>query len=207
MAGIMLRTSVALLACLSLAACSSETERSTVVAAKPSRSPDRAVVSGSAAPGVIVTLEPKTPREFPVPTDARVIDQFGMQFIPTVIVAQVGQPVEFRSSEDVLHNVRVDESETRTPVFNVATPPYETYKHVFDKPGYYNVACDVHPAMRANILVTTTPLSAVADASGTFTIADVEPGAYVARIFADGAPIEQSIEVTAPRTVLTLATR
>jgi plastocyanin len=178
-----------------------------VVAAKPAPSPDRAVVSGSAAPGIIVTLEPKLPRDFPAPTDARVIDQFGMQFIPSIIVAQVGQPVEFRSSEDVLHNVRVDEPETRTPIFNVATPAYETYTQMFDTPGYYNVACDVHPAMRANILVTTTPFSAVADASGTFTIADLEPGPYVARIYGEGAPVEQPVEVTAPKTVLTFATR
>ena len=206
MAAIMSR-SLAFVACVALAACSSEPPPSAVAAAKPVALPGRAVVSGSAAPGVIVTLEPKTPRDFPAPADARVIDQFGMQFLPSVIVAQVGQAVEFRSSEDVLHNVRVDEPETRTPVFNVATPPFEIYKHVFDKPGYYNVACDVHPAMRANILVTTTPFAAVADAKGAFAIPDVEPGPYTARIYGSGAPIEQPVEVTAPKTVLTLAAR
>jgi plastocyanin len=207
MAAIMFRGSLVLFACLCLVACSNEPSPSAPAPARPAATPGRAVVSGSAAPGSIVTLEPKTPREFPTPTDPRVIDQFGMQFIPSVVVVQVGQAVEFRSSEDVLHNVRVDEPETRTPVFNVATPPFETYKHVFEKPGYYNVACDVHPAMRANILVTTTPFSAVTDAKGAFTIPDVEPGQYIARIYAEGTPLEQTLEVTAPKTVLALTTR
>jgi plastocyanin len=204
---IMVRGSPVLFVSLFLAACSSEPSRATLVEPKPAPSSARAIVSGSAVPGSMVTLEPKTPRDFPIPSDARVIDQFGMQFIPSVVIAQVGQAVEFRSSEDVLHNVRVDEPETRTPVFNVATPPFESYKHVFEKAGYYNVACDVHPAMRASILITTTPFAAVADASGAFAIPDVEPGDYVARIYGTRTSIEQPIAVTAPRTVLAPSAR
>ncbi len=178
-----------------------------VAAASSPAAAQRALVAGTTAPGTIVTLEPKSPREFPVPPDARVIDQYGQQFLPSFVVAQKGQRVEFRSSEDVLHNVRVDEVGTQTPVFNVATPPFETYTHTFDKPGYYNVSCDVHPAMRANILVASTPYTAVADAEGAFSIADVEPGQYVARGFSGATPIERTIDVTAPRTELALQPR
>lgn len=173
----------------------------------PAASAQRALVAGTAAPGTIVTLEPKSPREFPAPADARVIDQFGQQFLPPIVVAQVGQRVEFRSSEDVLHNVRVDEAGTQAPVFNVATPPFEAYTHTFDKAGYYNVSCDVHPAMRANILVAPTPYTAIADAKGAFSIADVEPGQYTVRAFSGGAPAERVVDVTAPRTDLALAPR
>lgn len=177
------------------------------VVASSAAQDQRAVVAGTTAPGTIVTLEPKSPREFPAPADAQVMDQSGQQFLPSLVVAQVGQRVEFRSSEDVLHNVRVDEAGTQAPVFNVATPPFEAYTHTFDKPGYYNVSCDVHPAMRANILVAPTPYSAVADAKGAFSIADVEPGQYTARAFSGAAPIERTVDVTAPRTELSLANR
>ena len=132
------------------------------------------------------------------------MDQFGQQFLPGLLVVQAGQRVEFRSSEDVLHNVRVDEPVTQTPVFNVATPPFGSYTHTFDKPGYYNVSCDVHPAMRANIFVASTPYTAVADAAGKFSIADVAPGQYTARVFAGAAPTERTVDVAAPRTELTL---
>ena len=131
------------------------------------------------------------------------MDQYGQQFLPALLVAQVGQRVEFRSSEDVLHNVRVDEAGTQAPVFNVATPPFEAYAHTFAKPGYYNVSCDVHPAMRANILVAATPYTAVADAKGAFAIPDVEPGQYTARAFTGPTPTERLIEVVGQRTEVT----
>jgi hypothetical protein len=101
-----------------------------------------------------------------------------------------------------LHNVRVDEAGTQAPVFNVATPPFESYTHTFAKPGYYNVSCDVHPAMRANILVAATPYMAVADAKGAFAIPDVEPGQYTARAFSGPTPAERLLDVAAPKTEL-----
>jgi plastocyanin len=204
-------TVVAILACCLLLAssgCSSETStpKSAALPATPA-APARATVTGTAAPGAIVALEPKSPREFPVPADARVMDQYGQQFLPPVLVAQVGQRVEFRSSEDVLHNVRVDEAGTKAPVFNVSTPPFGMYAYTFEKPGYYNVSCDVHPAMRANIFVAATPYIAVADASGKFSISNVEPGQYAARAFSGPTPSERSVDVAAPQTALTFETR
>jgi plastocyanin len=199
-----------LLPCVLLAAaaeaCGSDSTPVTPAAA-PAAPGGQAVVAGTAGPGTIVTLEPIPPREFPAPSEPRVMDQFGQQFLPGLLVAQVGQRVEFRSSEDVLHNVRVDEAGTRAPVFNVATPPFESYSHTFDRPGYYNVSCDVHPAMRANILVAATPYSAVADEKGAFSIAGVEPGSYTARAFSGATPTERALEVVAPRTELPLAGR
>ena len=199
-----------ILGCLLAAAtggCSRESAQPEASAAPPTARATWAVVAGTAAPGSIVTLEPKSPREFPVPAGARVMDQYGQQFLPGLVVAQVGQRVDFRSSEDVLHNVRVDEAGTQAPVFNVATPPFGTYTHTFEKPGYYNVSCDVHPAMRANILIAPTPYTAVADASGAFSMSDVEPGAYTARAFAGATPTEREVAVTAPRTELALGDR
>lgn len=184
--------------------CSGDPEPTTPPAVETSVPAERAVVAGTAAPGTIVTLEPAPPREFPAPGEARLMDQFGQQFLPGLLVVQAGQRVEFRSSEDVLHNVRVDEVGTHAPVFNVATPPFESYTHTFDKPGYYNVSCDIHPAMRANIFVSPTPYAAVADAKGAFSMSNLEPGRYTARVFSGGAPAERVVDVTAPRTELAL---
>jgi plastocyanin len=198
------------LPCLLLAAagagCSREPAPEPRVDAHPAAPPGRAVVAGTAAPGTIVTLEPKSARQYPAPAQAAVMDQYGQQFLPGVLVAQVGQSVEFRSSEDVLHNVRVDEPGTQTQVFNVATPPFGSYTHTFDKAGYYNVSCDVHPAMRASIFVASTPYTAVADANGAFSIRDVEVGAYIALVFSGTpTPSERTIDVVAPKTELALS--
>lgn len=152
-------------------------------------------------------LDPKAPRARAAPAGTAVMDQFGLQFTPDFLIAKAGQTVEFRSSEDVLHNVRVDEVETKAPVFNVATPPFGSYQHAFERPGYYQVSCDVHPAMRANIFVASTPYAGLADASGTFSIAEVEAGAYTVRTFPSSAYAERTVEIAAPRTELALVAR
>ena len=141
-------------------------------------------------------LEPTTPYEFPVPDEPAVMDQVAMAFTPPILLVQVGQVVEFRNSEDVLHNVRVDESLTRTPVFNVAIPPFAAYEHAFARPGYQNVSCDVHPDMSAGILVTSTPYAVVADSDGGFTLANVPAGSYRVTVTARGRRLERVIEIT-----------
>ncbi len=126
------------------------------------------------------------------------MDQAGYTFYPPLLTVQQGQPVEFRNSEDVLHNVRVTNSETHEVAFNVATSPFGSYAHTFEKAGYYNVTCDVHTAMSASILVTTTPYAAVAGDEGRFSFGDVPYGRYAVVIDA-GERIERAIEVAGPR--------
>ncbi len=162
----------------------------------------RAVVSGKGPTGAVVTLEPAVPSDAPPPAGPQVIDQFGQTFIPEMLVARQGQPVDFRNSEDVLHNVRVDHIETKETVFNVATVPFATYTHVFDKPGNYRVSCDVHPAMRGSIFVTDRPYFAVVDSRGTFQIPGVPAGSYTARLDGSGPEQQQRIEVAGSRAEL-----
>jgi heme/copper-type cytochrome/quinol oxidase subunit 2 len=106
------------------------------------------------------------------------MDQHGNAFHPKVLVARHGQPVEFRNSEDVLHNVHVFDTETRETVFNVGTPVVGSYRFTFEEPGAYDVSCDIHPAMAAFVIVSPTPYTAIADSQGNFELGDVPPGSY-----------------------------
>lgn len=160
----------------------------------------KAPATGSFPP--IVILEPRIPRDFPAPTDPKVMDQTGYTFFPSLLLVQKGQKVEFRNSEDVLHNVRVTNTDTGTPVFNIATPPFGAYEHTFDEAGYYAVSCDVHPAMAANILVTSTPYAVVAEKDGRFTFSDVPPGSYTLTVYSGAQRIERVVEITGSRTEL-----
>jgi plastocyanin len=170
---------------------------SAVVAGKVSH-----VAEGSRA---IVVLESRSPREFPSPTEPKVMDQQGLTFIPGLLVVRQGQPVLFRNSEDVLHNVRVGESGTAQPVFNVATVPGNSYTYKFDRTGFYSVSCDVHETMHADIFVTSAPYAVVADESGAFTFPDVAAGSYTLALYSGGRRIERPIEVTGPRTEVTVS--
>jgi hypothetical protein len=130
------------------------------------------------------------------------MDQYNLSFSPDLLMVRVGQPVEFRSSDDVLHNVRVDESATNAPEFNVATPPHQAYTHVFTKAGYYDVSCDIHSGMHANIFVSASPYTVLSDDRGAFTLDNVEPGSYKLTVLGGGRTIEREVKIVAPRTSL-----
>jgi plastocyanin len=161
-----------------------------------------ALNSAIAGPGTVVILDPVTPRELPVKREPAIMDQAGYQFLPPFLVAQVGQTVQFRNSEDVLHNVRVTEVEGEKPVFNVATIAFGIYDHKFERPGFYVVGCDIHSTMRADILVTASPYTAKSGDSGVFNIADVPPGAYTLTVYGAAGPVVRAVEIKAGRTDL-----
>jgi len=117
---------------------------------------------------------------------------------------RTGYPVEFRNSDDTLHNVRVSHEETRTSAFNVAIPTGEKYTYTFKKDGFYHIGCDIHPAMSAEIVSTTSPYATVANSDGSFELQDVEPGAYTVTIYASGAKTRRDVEVK--RGTITTAT-
>lgn len=165
------------------------------------------VVTGQAPPAVhgfpsVVELEPNTPMEYPASRERPVMDQAGISFFPSVLLARVGQPVEFRNSEDVLHNVRVFERATGTTEFNVSTPVSGVYEHTFERPGRYAVSCDVHPGMAAVVLVTSTPWTVIAEADGRFSLPDVPPGEYTLTVHSGGQQSEHLVQIDGPQTEL-----
>jgi hypothetical protein len=149
-------------------------------------------------PGTFVWLEPTFEENFPPPEGKAYVDQQGQMFIPGEVLARTGQQVEFRSSEDVLHNVRVIRSD-KTPIFNVATPPFGAYTHTFDEPGVYDVTCDIHTAMKATLFVASTPYVATSDETGRYTFTNVVRGTYKASGFEAGRKVEKAVEVSAPQ--------
>ena len=164
----------------------------------------RTVVAGRAPGGSYVALEPRDEHEFPPPSGPTFIDQSSQMFIPGEMIARTHQPVQFRSSEDVLHNVRVIRSDDKKPIFNVATPPWGAYSHTFDEPGIYDVSCDIHTAMRATILVSSSPYATIADGTGRFTFDDVVPGTYTLVGFADGKRREKTVQISGKRADIAL---
>lgn len=162
------------------------------------------MVTGTAPPASdglvsIVLLEPRPSRELPAPADPQVMDQFGQAFSPTLLLARQGQPVEFRNSEDTLHNVRVYHVESRDPAFNVSLAPFGKYVYTFEQPGFYAVSCDIHPSMAADILVTSTPYAVVADNNGRFSLPDVPAGSYTLVVLHGGKRIERVVEIAGPK--------
>jgi len=144
---------------------------------------------------VIVVLDPKSPREYPPQTEVPVMDQVALTFGPPLLFVRTNQPAEFRNSDDTLHNVHVTHEETKEPQFNVAIPTGERYTYTFKREGFYDVGCDIHPAMSAAIFASSSPYVALAADDGSFALEDVPPGAYAVTVYAGETRTEREIMV------------
>lgn len=163
-------------------------------------------VTGTASSGAVVVLEPTTAQELPAPSGPAVMDQRGQQFIPALLVARTGQPVEFRNGESIVHNVYVTRRSTGSEVLNVGTDPGQSHTHTFEQAGQYEVSCDIHPGMLATIIVVSSPYVAVGDGFGNFAIVNVPPGAYTLKATYAGTTTERVVEVTGVHTDVGKAT-
>ena len=152
----------------------------------------------------IVLLEPIGGADPSPQGPTPVMDQVQQTFIPPILLVRTGQPVDFLNNDDVLHNVRVRDSETRASAFNVEIPRGEKFRHVFTGDGFYDVGCDIHPGMSAQIVASGSPYSAVADTSGAFQIAGVPNGPYKAVAYAGAQKIEREVTIAAGMSSLDL---
>lgn len=152
----------------------------------------------------IVVLEPIGGGPAPVQAAPPSMDQEQQTFIPSILLVQTGQPVEFQNHDDVLHNVRVKDDETKESAFNVAIPNGEKYTHTFKKDGFYDVGCDIHPGMSAQIIASASPWKVIADTAGNFTIGDVPNGPYKATVYAGAQKIEKEVNIAAGSATLDL---
>ncbi len=159
------------------------------------------VNAGGAA---VVVLEPRTARTFGAPEEKPVMDQAGLMFGPELLLVRTGYPVEFRNSDDTLHNVRVSHEETRESAFNVAIPTGESYTYTFERDGFYRVGCDIHPAMAASVFASASPFTAVAGGDGSFTFDDVPAGAWTVTVFTGGKRLHQDVDVGTGVTAVTI---
>jgi plastocyanin len=146
-----------------------------------------------------VTLTPADTKALPPPDTKPMMDQIQLSFVPALLIVRSGTPVVFRSSDEELHNININHARTRQQEFNIAIPPDGTYEHTFRTTGFYDVHCDIHPTMSAQIFVADTPYVVVADADGSFAFESVEPGAYTLSVYTGGTRRDQPIQVASGR--------
>lgn len=187
--------------CASITACNSSEPAAPPTA--PAAAATSSVVTGIVPKHAIVTLLPAV-GEPPMPAGPAVMDQISKQFIPRLLLARVGQPVEFRNSEDMPHNVTVLRRETGSEVFNVATDRGQNYVHTFDRVGQFDVKCDIHEGMEATVIVARGPVTTTAEDDGRFSIPNVPFGSYRVSVTFSGQTVEQPLEVSGARTELKL---
>ena len=107
------------------------------------------------------------------------IDQVGCMYTPHVNAFTTAQKVLIKNSDKTLHNVnsksKINES------FNSAQPAgVPDIEKTFTSPeDPFYIKCDVHPWMKAWVLVADHPYFAITDENGNYSIENVPPGEYV----------------------------
>jgi len=114
----------------------------------------------------------------PVPPEPVTIDQRGCVYTPRVLGARVGQTLQVRNSDPLLHNVHSLSAGSNG--FNIGQP-VAGMAYQFGLKGeeiMLGLKCDVHRWMTAYIGVVSHPYFAVSGSDGTFEIASVPVGTY-----------------------------
>ena len=150
--------------------------------------PPRQVVSRYPSPGspvqrsvgpipTVVFIDGPVPGASPwlKPSKAAIF-QKGLQFSPPLLVVPKGATVSFPNEDNELHNVF---SYSKSKRFDLGRYPRGESKNVvFDKPGIVKIYCEVHPWMRAAVLVLENPYFAIVSGNGSFLIEGIPPGRY-----------------------------
>jgi plastocyanin len=115
---------------------------------------------------------------YPPPATAALVDQRGCQYYPHVSAVQVGQKVNFKNSDDTLHNVHA--MPEQNSAFNEGQPVPMVSTKKFDKVELkpFKVKCDVHGWMKSYMAVLPHPFWGVSQMNGQFNIANLPPGNY-----------------------------
>jgi plastocyanin len=180
-------------------------------AKQPAAKDEEAVVGpGGQLKNVVVRIAKGLSGSFPTPAEEVVLDQHGCTYQPRIAVAQAGQTVTIKNSDQTLHNVHTYKGPST--LFNQAQvfgmPPIK--KKAPSTGDVVKFKCDVHPWMTGYLVVTDNPFFAVTGADGSFSIPNVPPGTYTVEAWherfgtkqasltvAAGKPAELKLELAA----------
>ena len=106
------------------------------------------------------------------------IDQLGCMYSPHVNALTVGQSILIKNSDQTLHNVNSQSKVNDS--FNSAQPAgVPDIKKIFTEPeAPFYIKCDVHPWMKAWIMVADHPYFAITDENGYYKIDNIPEGNY-----------------------------
>jgi plastocyanin len=115
---------------------------------------------------------------FPVPPEPVVLDQDKCRYTPRVLGVRVGQALQIRNSDPLLHNVR--SNGTINQGFNKSTPlEGMSFNHVFaTREVMVPFKCDVHAWMTAYVGVLDHPYFGTSGTDGRVVLANLPPGTY-----------------------------
>ncbi|CAD5373287.1 Protein containing plastocyanin/azurin family domain [Rubrivivax sp. A210] len=145
-------------------------------------------VDGRALADAVVYLESPAALAALGPSVGVEVEQAARAYTQRVSVVARGSVLRLPNRDQVLHRVRASAPEQS---FEIKLPPgAESSPLRLDRAGIVPLACAVHPAMRAWVVVVETPYHGLTGSDGRLRIAGVPPGRYRLRAWHPGLGAE-----------------
>ena len=132
--------------------------------------------------GVVVSIESGNLPSSDAPLAPLVLTNTHCAFLPRTVIGQVGQQLEIRSDDPVMHNTHISLG-SRTFVNVAMIPASRPVRKPLKQPGIYTVKCDAHKFMHADVIAFAHPFFTQTDESGSFQITNLPPGEHVVNIW------------------------
>jgi plastocyanin len=135
--------------------------------------------------GAVVYLAHVSPGKGRRPRSPQAIQQRDLKFEPKFTVVMKGDTLSFPNNERnaVDHNVYSPRTPGRVG-FNLGRYGRGVSKTwTFNQPGVYDIYCDLHEDMRAQVKVLENEYYTYTDATGAFRLEDVPEGDYEIRVW------------------------
>jgi RNA polymerase sigma factor (sigma-70 family) len=174
---------------------------------RPSGRDEELVVGADGAlANVVVRIRHGLKEHYPSPVAPVVVEQRECLYQPRVVVAQAGQPVEFRNGDLIAHTVHgyvgAPTAFTSSIAAGAAPVPWQAP----EAGSIVRLGCDLHPWATGSLVVTDNPFFAVTDENGRFAIDGVPPGGYMVEAWHERFGQQSHyVTVSATQTVTPLA--
>jgi len=125
------------------------------------------------------------------------LDNKGCRFEPHVLFARPGQTIDVLNSDQTGHNANFNFFNNQPVNFLVPVGGSKQVKLETDEPAPIPVECNVHPWMRAHVIVQDHPYVGITDENGVLEITDLPAGEITFRVWhesADGAIDEATVD-------------
>lgn len=108
-----------------------------------------------------------------------VLDNKGCRFEPHALTLWTRNPLEIRNSDPVAHNTNAG-ALFNNPGFNDTIPQDKPVTKEFEKSESYPapIACNIHPWMKAYLLIRDNPYMAISNEKGEFEIKNLPAGKH-----------------------------
>jgi len=135
------------------------------------------------------------------PGETLVLDNKGCRFEPHGMILRTGQTLEIRNSDPGIgHNTNA--VFLRNPVFNELVSDSKPLVKVFNRTESFPsaFACNIHPWMKAFVLIRDNPYMAITGADGSFEIRNIPAGKHEFIFWQEGVGTLRKLEVGGTKT-------